>query len=109
MSRIGKQPVGLPGGVEAKVSGQTIEVTGPKGTQSFTASDDVTLTVEDGAVIQHAGIVNSDLVARLGGTSRSRCLLDVLQPAFGRHDLSFIGFQGGFVSFHSVGAHLFRG
>ena len=30
--------------------GQTIEVKGPKGTRSFQATDDVTLTVEDGAV-----------------------------------------------------------
>ena len=50
MSRIGKKPVDLPSGVEAKVSGQTIEVKGPKGTRSFTATDDVTITVEDGAV-----------------------------------------------------------
>ena len=50
MSRIGKKPVELPSGVEAKVSGQTIEVKGPKGTRSFTATDDVTITV-DGNVI----------------------------------------------------------
>ena len=50
MSRIGKKPVDLPSGVEAKVSGQTIEVKGPKGTRSFTATDDVTITVADGAV-----------------------------------------------------------
>jgi large subunit ribosomal protein L6 len=50
MSRIGKKPVDLPSGVEAKVSGQTIEVKGPKGTQSFTATDDVTLAVEDNTV-----------------------------------------------------------
>ena len=50
MSRIGKRPVELPGGVSATVSGQTIEVTGPKGTRSFTATDDVTLTVDDDAV-----------------------------------------------------------
>ncbi|MFQ6549931.1 50S ribosomal protein L6 [Aestuariibius sp. 2305UL40-4] len=50
MSRIGKKPVDLPSGVEAKVSGQTIEVKGPKGTRSFTATDDVTLAVEDNAV-----------------------------------------------------------
>jgi large subunit ribosomal protein L6 len=47
MSRIGKKPVGLPGGVEASVSGQTIEVKGPKGTRAFTATDDVTLAVAD--------------------------------------------------------------
>ena len=50
MSRIGKKPVGLPTGVTASVSGQTVEVKGPKGTRSFRATDDVTLAVEDGAV-----------------------------------------------------------
>ena len=50
MSRIGKKPVELPSGVSASVSGQTIEVKGPKGTQSFTATDDVTLKVEENAI-----------------------------------------------------------
>ena len=50
MSRIGKKPVALPSGVSAVVSGQTIEVIGPKGTRSFTASDDVTLLVEESTV-----------------------------------------------------------
>ncbi len=50
MSRIGKKPVDLPSGVSATVSGQTIEVKGPKGARSFTATDDVTLSVEDNAV-----------------------------------------------------------
>ncbi|GAA0313101.1 50S ribosomal protein L6 [Rhodovulum strictum] len=50
MSRIGKRPVELPSGVTASVSGQTVEVKGPKGTRSFTATDDVTIAVEDGAV-----------------------------------------------------------
>ncbi|PIE12845.1 MAG: 50S ribosomal protein L6 [Rhodobacterales bacterium] len=50
MSRIGKKPVELPSGVSASVSGQTIEIKGPKDTQSFTATDDVTLSVEDNVV-----------------------------------------------------------
>ena len=50
MSRIGKKPVELPAGVTAAVSGQTIEVKGPKGVRSFTASDDVTLLVDEGKV-----------------------------------------------------------
>ncbi|MAY87128.1 50S ribosomal protein L6 [Arenibacterium halophilum] len=50
MSRIGKKPVDLPSGVSASVSGQTIEVKGPKGTRSFTATDDVTITVDDNVV-----------------------------------------------------------
>ena len=50
MSRIGKKPVPLVQGVSATISGQTIEVKGPKGARSFTAGDDVTLTIENDAV-----------------------------------------------------------
>ena len=50
MSRIGKKPVALPKGVSASISGQSVEVKGPKGTRSFTATDDVTLTIDEGAV-----------------------------------------------------------
>ncbi len=50
MSRIGKKPVPLPSGVSASLSGQTIEVKGPKGARSFTATDDVTLAVADDTV-----------------------------------------------------------
>ena len=50
MSRIGKKPVTLPSGVSASLSGQTIEVKGPKGTRSFSATDDVTIAVTDDKV-----------------------------------------------------------
>ncbi|MHC0054308.1 50S ribosomal protein L6 [Actibacterium sp. D379-3] len=50
MSRIGKRPVELPSGVSASVSGQTVEVKGPKGARSFTATDDVTIAVEENVV-----------------------------------------------------------
>jgi large subunit ribosomal protein L6 len=50
MSRIGKKPVALVKGVSASISGQTIEVKGPKGTRTFTATDDVTLSMENDAV-----------------------------------------------------------
>lgn len=56
MSRIGKRPVELPSGVTASVSGQTVEVKGPKGTRTFKATDDVTLTVgDDGVSIKPRG------------------------------------------------------
>ncbi len=56
MSRIGKRPVELPSGVSATTSGQTIEVKGPKGSRSFTATDDVTITVgEDAITIEPRG------------------------------------------------------
>ena len=50
MSRIGKKPVTLPSGVSASLSGQTIEVKGPKGARSFSATDDVTIAVDDDKV-----------------------------------------------------------
>ena len=50
MSRIGKRPVEAPKGVEFKVSGQTVEAKGPKGVRSFTATDDVTITLDGNAV-----------------------------------------------------------
>ncbi|WP_298498234.1 50S ribosomal protein L6 [uncultured Maritimibacter sp.] len=50
MSRIGKKPVELPSGVTASVSGQTVEVKGSKGTRSFTATDDVSISVDDNVV-----------------------------------------------------------
>ena len=50
MSRIGKRPVELPSGVTATVSGQTVEVKGPKGLRSFTATDDIDVKLVDNAV-----------------------------------------------------------
>ena len=50
MSRIGKKPVGLPSGVTATVSGQTVEIKGPKGVRTFKATDDVSLALEENAV-----------------------------------------------------------
>ena len=60
MSRIGKKAVALPSGVTATISGQQIEVKGPKGVLSFKATDDVTLTMEDNAVsVKPRGIVQT--------------------------------------------------
>jgi large subunit ribosomal protein L6 len=48
MSRIGKKPIVIPGGVTLAVEGQTVNVKGPKGQLSWTVPDDVTLQQEDG-------------------------------------------------------------
>lgn len=70
MSRIGKKPVALPAGVTAVIDGQSIEVKGPKGTLSFTATDDVTLAQEDGALtVTPRG--NSKRARQQWGMSRS--------------------------------------
>jgi large subunit ribosomal protein L6 len=70
MSRIGKKPVELPSGVTASVSGQTVEVKGPKGTRSFTATDDVSITV-DGNVLTIAPRGSSKRARQQWGMSRT--------------------------------------
>ena len=70
MSRIGKKPVELPSGVSATVSGQKVEVKGPKGTLSFTATDDVTIKQEENAIsVQPRG--TSKRARQQWGMSRS--------------------------------------
>jgi large subunit ribosomal protein L6 len=51
MSRIGKEPVAIPEGVEVTVSAGVVTVKGPKGTLSQAVSDPITVTVEDGQVL----------------------------------------------------------
>lgn len=71
MSRIGKRPVPLPSGVTAAISGQTIEVKGPKGTRAFTATDDVTIEVgADAITVQPRG--KSKRARQQWGMSRTK-------------------------------------
>ena len=50
MSRIGKKPVAIPGGVTATIENGTLVVKGPKGTLSMGLSDLTTYSLEDGAI-----------------------------------------------------------
>ncbi len=50
MSRIGKKPVALPGGVTATIEGGALAVKGAKGSLSMPLSDLVTYALEDGAI-----------------------------------------------------------
>ena len=71
MSRIGKRPIELPSGVTAAISGQTIEVKGPKGTRSFTATDDVDLKIE-GDVVRVAPRGSSKRARQQWGMTRTQ-------------------------------------
>ena len=51
MSRIGKQPIELPKKVEVKIDKTTVTVKGPKGEVSETFSPDMTIKMEDGALV----------------------------------------------------------
>ncbi len=50
MSRVGKQPVPIPSGVEVKVDGRTVAVKGSKGSLERTFPEEVTFSVADGEV-----------------------------------------------------------
>ena len=50
MSRIGKKPVAIPGGVTANIDNGTLTVKGPKGTLSMGLSDLIDYEVEEGQI-----------------------------------------------------------
>ncbi|MFW6204492.1 MAG: 50S ribosomal protein L6 [Actinomycetota bacterium] len=51
MSRIGKLPVAIPDGVEVAIDGQTVTVTGPKGTLSHTLPETISVErLDDGSL-----------------------------------------------------------
>jgi large subunit ribosomal protein L6 len=50
MSRIGKKPVALPGGVTAQVNGQEVKVKGPKGELSHVLVDDLIAKLDNGGI-----------------------------------------------------------
>ena len=51
MSRIGKKPVQVPAGVTASVDGQKVTAKGPKGELFFVANDEVSVKLEDNAIV----------------------------------------------------------
>ena len=95
MSRIGKKPVDLPSGVSASVSGQTIEVKGPKGTRTFTATDDVTIAVEDnGVTVTPRG--NSKRARQQWGMSRTQvqnCVTGVTEGFKKELEIAGVGYR----------------
>ena len=50
MSRIGKKPVAIPGGVTATINDGVLAVKGPKGQLSMPLSSEVSYAVEDGSI-----------------------------------------------------------
>jgi large subunit ribosomal protein L6 len=95
MSRIGKKPVDLPSGVSASLSGQTIEVKGPKGTLSFTATDDVTITIADNSVsVEPRG--KSKRARQQWGMSRTRianCVTGVTEGFKKELEINGVGYR----------------
>ena len=61
MSRIGRLPVTIPGGVRVEIDGRQVTVQGPKGTLRHTVAEPIDVVREDGVI----------KVTRLHGLSRT--------------------------------------
>jgi len=70
MSRIGKQPIGIPDKVEVKVDGSHVDVKGPKGQLSYTFRNEVKVEKAD-KVLKVTPIDESATARSLWGLSRT--------------------------------------
>ncbi|MCR6498490.1 50S ribosomal protein L6 [Shinella sp. CPCC 101442] len=66
MSRIGKKPVQVPAGVTATVDGQKVTAKGPKGELFFVANDEVSVKLEDNAVVVQPTSQSKDARSKWG-------------------------------------------
>ncbi len=71
MSRVGKNPVSIPDGVQVKKDGNIVTVTGKKGELSLPFTKDVSVDIEDGQVVVSPADQTKKSRA-LWGTFRSR-------------------------------------
>jgi len=71
MSKVGKKPVEIPAGATPKVDGQTVSVKDPKGELSFVVPDDVSVKLENNAIMVDPR-TQTKRARALWGTSRAR-------------------------------------
>ena len=69
MSRIAKQPVPLPKGVEFKLAGRTVTMKGAKGSLSMDLHDEVSVKESDGEL--NVALADKSVNKAIGGTTRS--------------------------------------
>lgn len=70
MSRVAKQPIEVPKGVDVTISGQSVSAKGPKGTESITLHNHVTAALDDG-VLGVKPVNESKGAIAMAGTMRS--------------------------------------
>jgi large subunit ribosomal protein L6 len=71
MSRIGKLPIQVPGGVEVNIDGQQVTVKGPKGSLSHTLVEPITIGRDDDGTIRIARPDDERRNRAMHGLSRS--------------------------------------
>lgn len=70
MSRVAKQPIELPKGVEITISGQSVSAKGPKGQESIRLHESVTAQLENG-VVGVTPLQEDQKAVAMAGTMRS--------------------------------------
>lgn len=70
MSRVAKQPIELPKGVDITISGQSVSAKGPKGQESITLHQSVKASMDNGVVGVSPATTDQKAVA-MAGTMRS--------------------------------------
>ena len=95
MSRVGKQPVVVPQGVEVKLNKGEIFVAGPKGKLTQWLSDKITVEMDDGKIIvkRHS---DENMARALHGATRSLIanMVDGVTKGFGKSlEIQGVGFR----------------
>ncbi len=95
MSRLGKKPVAVPPGVNVKVEGSQVTVTGPKGELSETFYPDVIIKADDRQVLVE--IPDSPIYRPLHGMTRAKVanmILGVTQGFKKELEIEGVGYKG---------------
>ncbi|PZG51049.1 50S ribosomal protein L6 [Spongiactinospora gelatinilytica] len=71
MSRIGRLPIPVPGGVEVSIDGRAVTVKGPKGTLSHTVVEPITVARDDDGTLTVSRPNDENKVRALHGLSRT--------------------------------------
>jgi large subunit ribosomal protein L6 len=71
MSRVGKNPVDIPSGVELAISGRVVTAKGKLGEMSYEMTDGVSATLEDNRVVVQP-VDDSKAARAMWGTTRAR-------------------------------------
>src|ERR1043166_1459142 len=95
MSRIGKKPVSVPGGVTAAVNGQEVKVKGPKGELKHVLVDDIIAKLDKGG-IEIAMREDTKEARAMWGMSRTlvaNLIAGVTQGFTKRRKITGVGYQ----------------
>lgn len=95
MSRIGKNPILIPKDVKVTLQGNTITVSGPKGTISWNIPDGITCNIENGSIVLKRTIEEPSVKAKhgLARTKINNMVIGVVNPFVKMLDIVGIGFK----------------